>query len=278
MDKILPVIKMPEKEPAPRAESAPMTGHRLPDMPNDNQLIQDIIEDNMAGQQESDLAPEIDGDDIIQVDERIIPSEDDVFNEPAPRERRQAPAVAPVRPLEEDEESLDEPEQSLEYTPKKGKRKYVRKAPMSDKQKAHLEKIRKISLEKRAQKKLEKEEDKKRKEEEKEDLRIQKAQERLLAKQKKEQAIINQDNSQRPPSPQKAPQGQRAQQGAMFTQADMEKAMYSAISSYETIRKKEKADKKQQELANARENQMRRTLEAAIRPQAPPDPWRQFFS
>ena len=275
MDKILPVIKMPEKEPAPRAESAPMTGHRLPDMPNDNQLIQDIIEDNMAGQQESDLAPEIDGDDIIQVDERIIPSEDDVFNEPAPRERRQAPAVAPVRPLEEDEESLDEPEQSLEYTPKKGKRKYVRKAPMSDKQKAHLEKIRKISLEKRAQKKLEKEEDKKRKEEEKEDLRIQKAQERLLAKQKKEQAIIN---DQRPPSPQKAPQGQRAQQGAMFTQADMEKAMYSAISSYETIRKKEKADKKQQELANARENQMRRTLEAAIRPQAPPDPWRQFFS
>ncbi len=277
MDKILPVIKMPEKEP--EAELAPMTGHRLPDMPNDNQLIQDIIEDNMAGQQESELSPEIDGDDIIQVDERIIPSEDDVFNEPAPRLRPSSggpPAVAPVRPLEEDEESLDE--QSLEYTPKKGKRKYVRKAPMSDKQKAHLEKIRKISLEKRAQKKLEKEEDKKRKEEEKEDLRIQKAQERLLVKQKKEQAIINQDNSPGslgPPSPQKA---QRAQQGAMFTQADMEKAMYSAISSYETIRKKEKADKKQQELANARENQMRRTLEAAIRPQAPPDPWRQFFS
>ncbi len=271
MDKILPVIKMPEKEP--EAELAPMTGHRLPDMPNDNQLIQDIIEDNMAG---DDLSPEIDGDDIIQVDERIIPSEDDVFNEPAPRLK--APAVAPVRPLEEDEESLPHGEQSLEYTPKKGKRKYVRKAPMSDKQKAHLEKIRKISLEKRAQKKLEKEEDKKRKEEEKEDLRIQKAQERLLAKQKKEQAIINQDNSPGslgPPSPQKA---QRAQQGAMFTQADMEKAMYSAISSYETIRKKEKADKKQQELANARENQMRRTLEAAIRPQAPPDPWRQFFS
>lgn len=276
MDKILPVIKMPEKEP--EAELAPMTGHRLPDMPNDNQLIQDIIEDNMAGQQESELSPEIDGDDIIQVDERIIPSEDDVFNEPAPRLRPSAPAVAPVRPLEEDEESLPHGEQSLEYTPKKGKRKYVRKAPMSDKQKAHLEKIRKISLEKRAQKKLEKEEDKKRKEEEKEDLRIQKAQERLLAKQKKEQAIINQDNSPGslgPPSPQKA---QRAQQGAMFTQADMEKAMYSAISSYETIRKKEKADKKQQELANARENQMRRTLEAAIRPQAPPDPWRQFFS
>lgn len=269
MDKILPVIKMPEKEP--EAELAPMTGHRLPDMPNDNQLIQDIIEDNMAGQQDSEpSSPEIDGDDIIQVDERIIPSEDDVFNEPAPRLRPSAPAVAPVRPLEEDEESLDEP---MEYTPKKGKRKYVRKAPMSDKQKAHLEKIRKISLEKRAQKKLEKEEDKKRKEEEKEDLRIQKAQERLLAKQKKEQAIIN---DQRPPSPQKAPP--RAQQGAMFTQADMEKAMYSAISSYETIRKKEKADKKQQELANAREAQMRRTLEAAIRPQAPPDPWRQFFS
>ena len=64
----------------------------------------------------------------------------------------------------------------------------------------------------------------------------------------------------------------------MFTQEDMQNAMYSAIASYDAVRKKQKEEKKQQELANAREAQMRRTLEQAIRPQPPPDPWRQFFS
>ena len=53
--------------------------------------------------------------------------------------------------------------------------------------------------------------------------------------------------------------------------------MFSAISSYETIRKKNKEEKKKEELAAARQNQMRRTLEQAIKPQAAPDPWRQYF-
>jgi len=177
-----------------------------------------------------------------------------VFSEPTPK----------VKPIIQDEE-----EPVTEFEKPKGKRKYTRKAPMSDKQKAHLEKIRKISLEKRAQKKLEREEEKKRKEEEKEEARILKAQERLLQKQKKEQDRINNENNVKKPEPR--PQ-------ALFTQQDMEKAMYSAIASYETVRKKQKEEKKQQELANAREAQMRRTLEQAIRPQQAHDPWRALFS
>jgi len=65
--------------------------------------------------------------------------------------------------------------------------------------------------------------------------------------------------------------------GQTFTKQDMEAAMFSAISSYETIRKQKKEEKKKEELAAARQNQMRRTLEQAIKPQAAPDPWRQYF-
>ena len=59
---------------------------------------------------------------------------------------------------------------------------------------------------------------------------------------------------------------------------DMEKAMFSAISSDETIRKAEKEEKKKRQLAEARENQMKRTLQQAIHPEKPVDPWRQFFA
>jgi len=240
----MPQIHMPAKEPEPEPVKEQVTERNEP---NDKQLIQSIQDEMM-----DDLPS--DNDEIIEVTERNIPTEDEVFDEPTPK----------VKPI------VDEEEPVTEFSQPKGKRKYTRKAPMSDKQKAHLEKIRKISLEKRAQKKLEKEEEKKRKEEEKEEARILKAQERLLAKQKKEQEKINNENNVKK-QPEQRPQ-------ALFTQEDMQNAMYSAIASYDAVRKKEKAEKKQRELAEAREAQMRRTLEQAIRPQPPPDPWRALFS
>jgi len=245
----MPQIHMPAKEPEPEPVKEQITERNEP---NDKQLIQSIQDEMM-----DDLPS--DNDEIIEVTERNIPTEDEVFDEPTPK----------VKPIVQEE---PEEEPVTEFSQPKGKRKYTRKAPMSDKQKAHLEKIRKISLEKRAQKKLEKEEDKKRKEEEKEKARILKAQERLLAKQKKEQ---EQTENRRFNNEIKQPE-QRPQ--ALFTQEDMQNAMYSAIASYDAVRKKEKAEKKQRELAEAREAQMRRTLEQAIRPQPPPDPWRALFS
>ena len=208
----MPQIQMPPKEPEPEPVSEQLTERNEPD---DKQLIQSIQDEMM-----DDLPS--DNDDIIEVTERNIPTEQEVFDAPSAK-----PKIKPIV----DEEPEEEP--VTEFDKPKGKRKYTRKAPMSDKQKAHLEKIRKISLEKRAQKKLEKEQEKKRKEEEKEEARILKAQERLLAKQKKEQEKINNENK-----PEPRPQ-------ALFTQEDMERAMYSAIASYETVRKKEKAEKKQ---------------------------------
>ena len=254
MDKILPVIEM---DTAKQAEEPPPQENNLPEIPGDKELINKIQEDLLDNLPESD-------DEIIQVDERIIPDEDDVFGEPPP------PRVKPITAAEEQ----IAPAPPAEFEQKTGKRKYTRKAPMSEKQKLHLDKIRKISLEKRAQKKIEKELEKKRKEEEKEEQRINKAAEKLLAKQKKEEAAAAAPT----PREQSPPQQSRQQVvGQTFTRQDMEEAMFSAISSYETIRKKNKEEKKKEELAAARQNQMRRTLEQAIKPQAAPDPWRQYF-
>lgn len=272
MDKILPVIEMDkpaaEEEPLPQETNLP----EIPHTDGDKQLIDQIQEDLLNEISEGHCGGS--DDEIIQVDERIIPDEDDVFGEPPP------PRVKPITAASEAVEEQTVP--PAEFEQKTGKRKYTRKAPMSEKQKLHLDKIRKISLEKRKEKKIQKELEKKRKEEEKEEQRINKAAEKLLAKQQKQEAP-----STLAPSPNLV--GGRADReaavvhsvkqpaGQTFTRQDMEEAMFSAISSYETIRKKNKEEKKKEELAAARQNQMRRTLEQAIKPQSAPDPWRQYF-
>jgi len=277
MNKIMPVIEMKKEDES----LAPTAGAGESDCNAgacDKEIIQKICD---AEEQE------IDDDDhsLIQVEERIIPCEDEVFNEPqAPRVRPLDPSsTRPSAPEEQAPEEEADPAMGAaenvanEFTPsgEQKKRKYTRKAPMSDKQKQHLEKIRKISLEKRQKLKIQKEEQKKIKEEEKEEERIRKAAERLVEKQKKEalqkEALLKEAKAQ-------AQQEQPRQQGQMFTRQDMESAMFSAISSYEAIRKKEKEEKKKQELADAREAQIRRTLDAAINPQKPVDPWRYLFS
>ena len=251
MDKIMPQIQMPEKEPEPVPEQ---TNNNVPDSgdPSDKDLIDQIQEEVLEEDYENN-------DHLIEVTERNIPEEDEVFAE-------RPPSVKPIAPQEDPEEPQGE------FRPS-GKRKYTRKAPMSQKQKDHLERIRKIASEKRAKQREEKEKLKKQKEEEKEEARIKKAEERILAKQRKEQEKINQQvekpkNIARPPS--------QPQTG--FTKEDMEQAMFSAIASYETIRKKEKEEKKQKQLAEARQKQMQRTLQQAIQPDKPVDQWRQFFA
>ena len=148
MDKILPVIEMDK----PAAEEEPLPQEtNLPEIPNDKQLIDQIQEDLLNEISEGAGSD----DEIIQVDERIIPDEDDVFGEPP------APRVKPIisdEPLSAEQEATGG---AAEFQPKTGKRKYTRKAPMSEKQKLHLDKIRKISLEKRKEKKIQKELDKK---------------------------------------------------------------------------------------------------------------------
>ena len=256
----MPQIQMPTPLPAETA----VTENILPpsDYSTQDKALIEQLQEDLIGSLDDD-EPEFSGPEITT---KNIPEEDDVFGSPkAPK----------VRPVKEDKISSEYPAIEIVEEETKGKRKYTRKAPMSEKQKLHLEKIRTIAAEKRLEKKMEKEILRKQKEEtkeqEKEESRMKKAEERVLAKQRQAQEEINnppvQQASARPPTPQMG-----------YSRDDMEKAMFSAISSYETIRKKEKEEKKVRQLAEARENQMKNTLHRAMNPQAPPDPWRQYFS
>lgn len=253
----MPQIQMP----TPDKQDCAVVENILPpsDYSTQDKALIEQLQEDLIGSLDDD-EPEFSGPEITT---KNIPEEDDVFGSPkAPK----------VRPVKEDKISSEYPAIEEET---KGKRKYTRKAPMSEKQKLHLEKIRTIAAEKRLEKKMEKEILRKQKEEtkeqEKEESRMKKAEERVLAKQRQAQEEINnppvQQASARPPTPQMG-----------YSRDDIEKAMFSAISSYETIRKAEKEEKKKRQLAEARENQMQNTLHRAMNPDKPVDHWRQYFS
>tara|TARA_R110000823_G_scaffold895_2_gene3652 strand:- start:279 stop:998 length:720 start_codon:yes stop_codon:yes gene_type:complete len=237
---IMPQIEMPKASPEP--ESEPIT-----------KIHSEVDDDVMA-----ELDVEVKGE--IQVDEQ---SDEEIFGD-APLK------VVPV-----------EPEITTEFTEpvKKGKRKYERKAPMSDKQKDHLAKIRVIASEKRAK-------ERERKAQEKEDALVEKAQKKIEEKNRKKQVEAQEAQLQRktdqenvastqqvPPS-KATPLSQNS-----FTKDDLDSAVLSAITSYDTLRKKQKADKKVQQFKDAEEAKMKRVIQNAIQP--PPvsaDPWRNLFT
>ena len=239
MSSVLPIIEMPKEEKEePKPPEIP--DNKLPEQEGNMELIDELMKENT-----NDLPD----DDIITVDEREIP--DEVFSD------RPAPKVAPV--LEEPEEPVNE------FTPKKGKRKYVRKAPMSDKQKEHLAKIRKIAQDKR---KLERE----RKAKEKEDKLVEKAEQKILQKKQKEEELSKPKPEPEPKIVAKVNNG--------FTKEDLDSAVLSAISQYDTLRKQQKKEKRESQIKKNEEEKMRATLARAIQPQArtAPDPWRNLFS
>jgi len=251
MSNVLPIIEMPAKEPEPE----PVPEKVLPETGDGNMdIINEIQEKKVEFQ-----------DDIINVEERDVPSEDEVFTDPPP------PKMKPI--LDRSSPTGEQPiEQPNEFEPaKKGKRKYTRKAPMSDKQKEHLARIRKIAIEKR---KAEKE----RKIKEKEEAVIEKAEKKILEKKRKEEEkeLLEQKKQQElinNPPPQKV-----IQQNT-FTKEDLDNAVLSAITQYDTLRKAQKKEKRQREAKEREEEKMRATLQRAIQPQqAQRDPWRGLFT
>ena len=230
----MPTIEMPTPEPEPPQVPVAETGESV-----------DIIDEIME---------EIDNDDksnhIIEVTEREIPKEDEVFDEPAPK-------VEPVVTTE-----------FVDPNEKKGKRKYTRKAPMSEKQKEHLAKIRKIAQEKR---KAERE----RKAKEKEEKEMLKAEERLLKKKKAQEEKESQEKSASQPPPPAQPSVK------YYTEEDLNKAVLGAVHTYDTYRKAQKREKKARIAEEAKQAQMRRTIQNAITPQntaQATDPWRGLFT
>jgi len=232
----MPKIEMPEPPPEPIKEPVVK--------------IHSEVEDDL---------PELD----VEVKEEVVVEEDseddqEIFGD-APLK------VIPV-----------EPEITNEFSaPKKGKRKYERKAPMSDKQKEHLAKIRVIASERRAK-------ERERKAQEKEDALVAKAEKKILDKKKKseeaelqrksdeEKSYVTQENVQSKATP--------LSQNS-FTKDDLDSAVLSAITSYDQLRKKQKAEKKIQQKKDEEEAKMKRVIQNAIAPQQiQADPWRNLFT
>ena len=258
----LPVIEMPKKpEPEPVKEPAKKKSVPLPE--TDNLPIIDHVHAHPTG------APEPEQEEMVVED--IEDQEEDVFSSaPPPRMAAVQPELAPPQEFD------DKP---------KGKRKYTRKAPMSEKQIEHLARIREIAAEKRrVTKEL--------KEKEKEELAMKKAEKKLLDDQMREQraqaaqaaAARKAEQETKAPTPQftKSSPTPLPSPANGFSKEDLDNAVLSAITSYDSLRKKQKAEKKEQQLVDNRQNLMKRQIQNAIQPApvnaAPHDPWRSLFS
>ena len=232
----LPTIEMPKKEPEP-IQQEPDKIH--------SEVDDDLHE--ITSLKDSEVKDE------LMIDDNDT-EEDDIFDEPPP------PKVEPIN------EFNNQP---------KGKRKYVRKAPMSDKQKDHLAKIRKIASEKRLK-------EREAKAQAKEDELVSKAEAKILAKKKKkEEAELQAEDEEEiiTSKTQKTKSRTTPLSQNSFTKDDLDSAVLSAITSYDQLRKREKAEKKIQQKKDIEQEKMKRVIQEAIQPQAAPeDPWRQLFS
>jgi hypothetical protein len=246
MDKLLPTIEI--EKPEPLITNAP--DNKLPENASGMDLMSAVISECQN--------KENDEEDIITIEEREIPDEDEVFSERTPQK------IAPVI----------EQETPTEFNPdKRTKRKYVRKAPMSDKQRAHLAKMREIASEKR---RLERE----RKAKEKEEALVAKAEKKILDKKKKaeDDSLKIQREEQDKINNQYINQKPEKVNG--FTKEDLDNAVLSAISQYDTLRKQQKKEKREAEKKRLEEEKMRATLARAINPTpaSANDQWRGFFT
>lgn len=247
MDKLLPVIEV-QKPKEPETLITNCGNNRLPENASGMDYMEAVI---------AECDNKEDKDDIINIEEREVPDEDEVFLEKIPQK------ISPV--IE------DEPPISTEFNNEtRTKRKYVRKAPMSEKQKAHLAKMREIASEKR---RLERE----RKSKEKEEALVEKAEKKILEKKKKaeEDSLKNQREEQDKINNQLKPEKVNG-----FTKEDLDNAVLSAISQYDTLRKQQKKEKREAEKKRLEEEKMRATLARAINPTPAPinDPWRNLFT
>lgn len=227
----MPSVEMPEEEVKQEVE------------------ITEDTPDDVLNELMNDLDVPI-NDDIVTVTERVVPVEDDVFDEPVTVE------VAKEEDVSSEYVDPSEP---------KGKRAYKRKQPMSIKQKEHLARIRKIAQEKRAkQKEL--------KEAEKEEAQLKKVEERLLKKKQKEESAKEQPVKESPVAP------AQPRQQKMYTEEDLNRAILAGVSTYDTYRKAQKKEKRTKEAADAQQRKMNETIQRAIAPQQnTADPWRQLF-
>ena len=234
----LPTIVMPE--PVPEPEVFP-------------EKTDEIIESLETKPQERDLVVEsLSDEESTPKTVSFQEKEEDVF--------KSAPSIKPVVDADESIDTEVEPADP----PKKTRKKYERKAPMSQKQKDHLAKIRKIASDKR---RLAREEKAKAKEE----ADIKKAEEKIKA----QQAKFEQDAKDKIKS--EYEENLKIASEARYTQMDLEEAMVNAVATYDTLRKERKVEKKKKQAEDAQKTAQRTMIHRAIQPNyIPPSSQTQF--
>ncbi len=239
----LPGIEMPPPEPEPVPTVAPI----------DNILQELSQRDQKQMPSDQNEVSEALDEEIVPIDPQPSFEEGEVFN---PQENNIV-----------SEESVMNSEIG-EVPQKKGRRKYQRKGEMTEKQKAHLERIRAKAAENRKKRKEEKEALQKEKNQALEEKREKK---RLEQEQKKQEQEVERQSKE-------AERLASAMTANMYSKQDLENAMINAIHTYDTHRKEQKAVKRKQQAQEAQKAQQTRLIQQAINPQPSSDPWRQYFS
>lgn len=247
MSSKLPGIEMPPPEPEPE----PMTPRVSPPDAIDN-ILEELGDKDMPEDDEAE-------GEIVPVEPKPSFEEEEVFN------AKESPPLRSKAPIEEEEVMNSE---TGEVPEKKGRRKYKRKGEMTEKQKAHLERIRAKALANKKKRKEEKEQLAKEKEKEIEELRQEKKNKELEKQKQKEietQAKVSEDIANKIMKD-------------SYSKQDLEEAVVNAIHTYDTHRKEQKALKKKKQAEEAQQNRQTRLIQQAINPEPPKDPWRQYFT
>ena len=231
----LPGIEMPPKEEPVKEPSAPKV---------------DMIDNILDAIGEKDMIDAEHGE-IVTIDPKPTFDEEEVFKE---------------KEVKEEEPQMNS--EIGEVPGNKGRRKYQRKGEMTEKQKAHLEKIRAKALE-----------NKKKRKEEKEELEKEKAK---ALEEKREQKRSEDEEKQRQKEVERqAKEAERlasAMSANMYSKEDLENAMINAIHTYDTHRKEQKAIKRKKQAEEAQQARQTRLIQQAINPTPDVDPWRKYFS
>lgn len=237
----LPSIEMPT--PAPEGAEAPKVD-----------VIDNILEE--LGDKDIPSDDDTEGE-IVPVEPRPKLKEEEVFNAESTKKE--------VKIVEEETVMNSE---TGEVPEKKGRRKYQRKGEMTEKQRAHLERIRAKALE-----------NKKKRKEEKEALEKEKRQ--ALEEKREKKRLEDEEKKKVKEQERQAKEAEKlasAMTANMYSKEDLENAMINAIHTYDTHRKEQKAIKRKKQAEEAQKAQQTRLIQQAINPQASSDPWRQYFT
>ena len=221
----------------------------------------DVIDNILDELGDKDILSDDDTEgEIVPVEPRPKLKEEEVFNSDRSNSIKKEVKIVEEETLM-NSETGDVPEN-------KGRRKYQRKGEMTEKQRAHLERIRAKALENKKKRKEEKEALEKEKKEALEEKREKKRLEDEEKKKVKEQERQAKD----------AEKLASAMAANLYSKEDLENAMITAIHTYDTHRKEQKALKRKKQAEEAQKARQTRLIQQAINPQASSDPWRQYFT